>query len=248
MRPVLIVKTGTTVRSAKRRGDFEQWIGAGLGLAPEALEVRRVDRDAPLPSPDEVAGIVVTGSSAMVTDARPWSERAAAWLRDAVAAQTPVLGICYGHQLLAHALGGEVAYNALGRRLGTIDVHLTGAARGDPLFGGLPDVLHVAVSHRQVVVRPPTGATLLATTTHDPHHAYRAADHAWGVQFHPEYDADIVRAYLHDRRADLLEEGLDPDALARDARDTGHGTLLLRRFAEIVRQVASTPRHGQTSG
>lgn len=239
MRPVLIVKTGSTVLSAQRRGDFEQWIGAGMGLAPDALEVRRVDKDAPLPTPDEVAGVVVTGSSAMVTDQMPWSERTARWLRKAVARNTPVLGICYGHQLLAHALGGRVAYNPLGRCLGTIDVQLTDAARQDALFEGLPEVVHVSVSHRQVVVQPPPGAILLATTAHDPHHAYRAGARAWGVQFHPEYDSDIVRAYLHDRRAQLLSEGLDPDALARDARDTGHGQCVLRRFAQIVAQEPS---------
>jgi GMP synthase (glutamine-hydrolysing) len=234
MRPVLIVKTGTTVLAARRRGDFEQWIGAGMGVEPGSLVVRRVNRGEPLPRPDEVAGVVVTGSSAMVTDAEPWSERAARWLRDAVTHGTPVLGICYGHQLLAHALGGRVAYNPLGRRLGTVDVTLTGAAHADPLFDGLPEVVHVAVSHRQVVVEPPPGATLLATAAHDPHHAYRAGERAWGVQFHPEYDGDIVRAYLRERRGQLLSEGLDPDALARDARDTEHGRSVLRRFSAIV--------------
>ena len=73
MRPVLIVKTGTTLKAAKRRGDFEDWIGAGMGLGAEALEVRRVDRNVTLPSPDTVACVVITGSSAMVTDAKPWS-------------------------------------------------------------------------------------------------------------------------------------------------------------------------------
>lgn len=235
MRRILIVKTGSAVKTARqRRGDYERWIGAGLGVAADDLDVRSVDRGEALPRADEVRGIVITGSSAMVTDAAPWSEAAARWLRGAVMHGTPVLGICYGHQLLAHALGGVVDYNPQGRRLGTVDVHLTDAAKDDPLFDELPDVLHVAVSHRQVVVRPPEGVTLLATTSHDPHHAYRAGERAWGVQFHPEYDADIVRAVLDDRREQLLDEGLDPDQLARDARDTGHGTRLLRRFADLA--------------
>jgi GMP synthase (glutamine-hydrolysing) len=233
-RRVLIVKTGTTVKAARRRGDFEDWIAAGMGLAVAEVEVRRVDRDAPLPEPSGFAAVVVTGSSSMVTDAHPWSERAAGWLRHVVEGDTPVLGICYGHQLLAHALGGEVAYNSHGRRLGTIDVELTEGGRRDALFEGLPQVLHVPVSHRQVVTRPPEGATLLATSAHDPHHAYRVGRRAWGVQFHPEYDADIVRAYLEQRRQQLLAEGLDPDALAGSARDTGHGGRVLRRFAEIA--------------
>ncbi len=228
------MKTGTTVKKARRRGDFEHWFGAGMNVGPDSLDVRRVDQGVSLPDPDDVAAVVVTGSSAMVTDAAAWSERTAEWLLGAVKAGTPVLGICYGHQLLAHALGGEVAYNPRGRRLGTVDVHLTDHALGDPLFEGLPAVLHVAVSHRQVVTQAPPGATLLATTSHDPHHAFRLAERAWGLQFHPEYDADIVRAYVEDRHAQLLAEGLDPDALTREARDTGHGALVLRRFAAIA--------------
>lgn len=235
MRPVLIVKTGTAAPSALRRGDFEQWITAGLGLEPTAVEVRRVDQGASLPSPREIAAAVVTGSSAMVTDAEPWSELTAAWLRDVVAGGTAVLGICYGHQLLAHALGGEVGQNPRGRCLGTIDVVLTPAARTDALFAELPEALHVAASHRQVVTRLPPDATLLAEASHDRHYALRVGSRAWSVQFHPEFDAETVRAYIGDRREQLIAEGLDPDALARNARDSDDGTRLLRRFAAIVR-------------
>jgi GMP synthase (glutamine-hydrolysing) len=146
-----------------------------------------------------------------------------------------VLGICYGHQLLAHALGGQVDHNPNGRNIGTVDVQLTDGAERDRLFSGFPQVLHVAVSHRQAVTALPPNARLLASTARDPHHAFAVADCAWGVQFHPEFDADIVRGYIHERRAQMTDEGMDADSIWEKAKDTLHGTLLLRRFAHLLR-------------
>jgi GMP synthase (glutamine-hydrolysing) len=106
---ILVIKTGSTLPSLlDRQGDFEDWVIAGLGVPRDQVQVANVQAGDVLPEPDDVAGVVITGSHSMVTDHEPWSERAAAWLRRAVVRQTPVLGICYGHQLLAYALGGEV--------------------------------------------------------------------------------------------------------------------------------------------
>ena len=236
--PVLIVKTGTTVPGVlERRGDYEQWFTAGMGLSDRQVSVCRVDQDGELPSPTGLGAIVVTGSSAMVSDRLPWSERTASWLRGAVERGLPVLGVCYGHQLLAHAFGGTVEFNPHGRQIGTLDVALTAAAEHDPLLSGFPPLLHVPVSHRQSVTALPKGARLLATAARDPHHAFSLGERAWGVQFQPEFDADIVRGYIDARRADISAEGQDPERLHKDARDTADGTLLLRRFAQLVRQL-----------
>ncbi|MFI5305929.1 MAG: glutamine amidotransferase [Polyangiales bacterium] len=237
MRPVLIIKTGKTLPSvAARRLDYETWIATGMGLAETQVTVCAVFDDEPLPDPGATSAVVVTGSSSMVTDREPWSERTAAWLRDAVSARTPVLAICYGHQLLAHAFGGKVEYNPLGRQIGTIDVALTEAAQHDALFSGFEPVLHLPVSHRQSVIALPESARRLATSARDPNHAFALGDQAWGVQFHPEFDADIVRGYIAARCEQIAAEGLDPDALSARATDTPHGTLLLRRFANLARQ------------
>jgi GMP synthase (glutamine-hydrolysing) len=232
---VLIVKTGTTLPSvAQRRKDYETWIAGGMGVAPADVSVASVYKDEPLPAPDAPHAVVVTGSSAMVTERDAWSERTAAWLRDAVQAGTPVLAICYGHQLLAHALGGSVEYNPRGRQIGTIDVELTAAAESDPLFAGMQKLLHLPVSHRQSVVALPEGAVLLASSARDPYHAMRIGERAWGVQFHPEFDADIVRGYIDARRAQIEAEGLDAATLHASATDTPHGPELLRRFAQLA--------------
>jgi GMP synthase (glutamine-hydrolysing) len=233
---VLIVKAGTTVPGVlARRQDFETWIAAGMGLALSDVVVCRVYMGDPLPDPLDLAGVVVTGSGAMVTDREAWSETTAAWLREAVAEGTPLLGICYGHQLLAHAFGGTVELNPRGRNLGTVDITLTEAATREALFRGSPASVHVPVSHLQSVTRLPAEARLLASAARDPNHAFAIGERAWGVQFHPEFDADIVRGYIDARREQLQTEGLDAEAMLREARDTPYGGRLLRRFAELVR-------------
>jgi GMP synthase (glutamine-hydrolysing) len=202
------------------------------------VQVVRVFRGESLPEPETVPGVIITGSSAMVTDRELWSENTARWLARAVALDKPVLGICYGHQLLAHALGGEVRHNPRGREIGTVDVKLNSNAKADPLFGRFSELLHLPVSHLQSVVRLPPRASVLATTALDPHQVIRYGALAWGVQFHPEFDANIVRAYIDAARDDMAREGLDHEAIWHSATDTADGTFVLRRFAEIVRKGA----------
>jgi GMP synthase (glutamine-hydrolysing) len=239
MRALLVIKTGDAIPaiSAKRR-DFETWIAAGAGLSLADVQVVRVFQGESLPEPENVPGVIITGSPSMVTERAAWSEQTARWIVRAVQAGKPVLGICYGHQLLAHALGGEVQDNPRGRQIGTTDVKLTSARSSDELFGRFGELLHLPLCHMQSVVRLPPTATVLATTPLDPHHAFRYGECAWGVQFHPEFDANIVRAYIDSMRDDMLREGLDAEGLWHSAVDTADGTFVLRRFAEIVRKRA----------
>jgi GMP synthase (glutamine-hydrolysing) len=235
VRPIAIVKTGVTVPEvAARRGDFEDWITIGLAVDSSLVRVFRVDAGETLPAPEDLSGVVVTGSSAMVSDRKPWSEATARWLVRAVSAQTPILGICFGHQLLAHALGGHVAPNPRGREIGTVEVSVTEAAAHDALLEGFPSSFSVQASHVEAVLALPPGATLLASTRLDPNHAFHAGGRAWGVQFHPEFDADIVRGYLAARRTAIEDEGLDVEALSRSVRDTAIGPTLLQRFVSLL--------------
>jgi GMP synthase (glutamine-hydrolysing) len=232
---ILIVKTGTTLPGIRaRRGDFEDWIAAGLGIARDALRVVDVEHGEALPAPSAPAAAIVTGSSAMVSERLPWSEKTAGWLADAVDAGTPLLGICYGHQLLAHALGGRVGPNPRGREIGTVLVRALEPARRDPLLALLGAQAPVQVSHVESVLELPAGAVRLAAGERDPVQAFAIGDAAWGVQFHPEFDADVARGYIAGRRETIAGEGLDPDALLAAVRDAPVGPALLRRFAELA--------------
>ncbi len=233
--PLWIVKVGTTVPSVRaRRGDFEDFFRAGLDLPPDRVRVVEPPAGDPLPAAGQIAGAIVTGAGAMVTDLAEWSVRTQAWLAELIDAGRPVLGVCYGHQLLAQALGGSVGWNPRGREIGTITVELRDEAAGDPLLSDLGSPLTVQASHSQSVLRLPPGVAHLAHNEHDPHQAFRAGANAWGMQFHPEFDADIVRGYIHERADALRDEGLDPAGRADATRDDPVGHTILRRFASVA--------------
>lgn len=237
MTSMLIIKTGSTLPEMKRRwGDFEDWTLAGLELPASAVQVADVTAGAPLPDYAAVQAVVITGSHSMVTEHLDWSERTAAWLKGAVARRLPTLGICYGHQLLAYALGGEVGVNPRGLEYGTFEVNLLEPARQDPLLRGLNNPLPVQLCHAQSVLRLPAGAVRLATNACGAHHAFVLAGNVWGVQFHPEFNAEVVRTYIDDMRAPLLAEKQDPAALWAACADTPAGGEILRRFARLATQ------------
>jgi GMP synthase (glutamine-hydrolysing) len=225
MAKLTIIKTGGTTPSLKaKRGDFEDWILSGMGLRAGQAEVVDVAAGQPLPEPAQAGAVVITGSHDMVTDRLQWSERTASWLAEAVASGVPVLGICYGHQLLAYALGGTVDYNPRGQEMGTTEVTLLPAAGSDPLLGGLPSPIEVHVSHSQSVLRLPHGAVRLAANAWDGNQAFRVGYCAWGVQFHPEFDAGIMNAYA---------EGEQVKQATR-IKDTPFGSRILRRFQSLA--------------
>lgn len=232
---MLVLKTGEALAPVRAvRGDFHQWIAKGMGVAEEDLLVANVHAGDPLPDPASITGVVVTGSPLMVTDRADWSEASAAWLAGVVEADAlPVLGICYGHQLLAHALGGEVGANPNGRELGTVEVrHDTAAIADDPVLIGANEPGHM--SHLESVLRPPSDAQVLATTDLEAHAVLKFGPRQWGLQYHPEFDRDIMQRYVEARREIVAGEGLDPDAMVENAVETPVLTSTLERFAAFV--------------
>jgi GMP synthase (glutamine-hydrolysing) len=237
--PFLILETGQPVPSMRRHGSFPHWIRVAAGLRRDDAVVANVERGDPLPPRQGFAGVIVTGSGAMVTDRHAWSERSAQWLRDAAHAGLPLFGICYGHQLIAHALGGEVGYNPSGREMGTIDLELHPHAEADPLFAGLPPRFPAQATHLQSVLRAPEGATVLAKSEQDAVHAYRWREHVWGVQFHPEFSGTHMRGYVRARLDALAKEGRCAKQVSRGISAAPHARKVLRRFVRHARTLHS---------
>jgi len=236
MKPLCILKTGTAIAGIPSDwGDFEHWIARAAQMDDQHWICCDVRAGETLPSIGDISGVIITGSPAMVTDREDWSERSADWLRELVQGAIPALGICYGHQLMAHALGGEVDYHPQGREIGTKPLLSTQAAQQDLLFQVMPSRYLAHTTHSQSVVGLPPGAEVLAANDFEPHHGVRFAPMAWGVQFHPEFTMDVMSRYLELRSGVLQKEGFDVARLLADVQDAAEGRALLPRFVDVVR-------------
>jgi GMP synthase (glutamine-hydrolysing) len=235
LKKFVILKTGSTYDNIRQGfGDFEDWFKAGIGTGLD-IHVVNVAADENPGAPTDWDGIVVTGSPAMVSDREQWSELTADWLLQAVRHSVPVLGVCYGHQLLAHALGGVAGDRLQGRESGTFEVILCPEAKSDPLFSGLPARFPAQLTHRQSALRLPDDAVLLAYSDNEPHQAFRVGDCAWAVQFHPEFTAEVMRLYLETQAPALANEGQSPEHLLAQVRQTPAAASLLQKFGDFVR-------------
>ena len=228
MRIVILVTGATIPAIALRRGGFPRWIQAGTGDAWGGSWSSHDVRSArPLPGPRDADAFVITGSSSSVTERAPWMLRAEGLVRRIADAGTPLFGICFGHQLIAQALGGEVRKNPRGREIGTVRV---ARIADDPLFAGLPRTFDVNATHVDAVTRLPRAARVLARTSLDDVAAFAVSRHVRAVQFHPEFDADVMRGYLAARASILAGEGRDPAALLAGVHAGTRGREILRNF------------------
>jgi GMP synthase (glutamine-hydrolysing) len=234
MKPVLIIRTGRAPDAIRaRHGDFPHWFRLGAGVHQERVQLVDVAAGEALPATQDVAGAIITGSAAMVTEKLPWSEQTAGWIRDAMDDALPLFGVCYGHQLMAHALGGRVGYLPGGREIGTQLIDLAPGHEGDSLTGVLRGSFRAHTTHEQSVLEAPSGATILARSARDPHQLLRYSPNAISTQFHPEFNADVMRAYIRRKRVDLRREDADPEQIFKDVGATPVARRLLRQFARL---------------
>ena len=190
---VLLVRTGRpSAAVTARHGDFGAWFERLL--APR-VAVEQADATAPLPLAARYDGVLLTGSLASVTERAPWMVSLAHWSL-AAARDRPVLGVCFGHQLLGWALGARVERNPRGPDGGARAVTLTALGVADPLFAGLPGTFLAPEAHEDHVATVPPGARLLASSARTPVEAFAAGDHLRAVQFHPEFDDARSRATI----------------------------------------------------
>ncbi|WP_254545562.1 type 1 glutamine amidotransferase [Halomarina pelagica] len=178
-------------------------------------------------------GVVVTGSGASTYWDAPWIDEVREWLREAYERGLPILGVCFGHQLLASALGGTV--EAMGDfEIGYREVRHVGET---PLFEGIDERFTVFTTHGDTVTALPEGATVIAENDYGLH-GFRIG-HAFGVQFHPEYDAETAstvtrsKEFLGEERIERVLAGITDENYARACE----AKRLFENFTEHVRRV-----------
>jgi len=231
---LLIIKTGITYDSViKKYGDYDYQIATQIGIPYEDLLVVPVYENIEPALTGEVSSIIITGSDAMVTDLKPWSVATAKWLRQIIHSGIPILGICYGHQLLAQALDGLVDYHPLGKEYGEVEISLTADGEKDPLLSALPSNFTGYVAHSQSIIKLPPNARVLAKSTFEASHAVRFCKNVWGVQFHPEFNGDIARIHVEEEKELLAMNGVDVEKLSQSIQDNDYGRILLQRFFEL---------------
>jgi GMP synthase-like glutamine amidotransferase len=182
----------------------------------------------------ECDGWIVSGSRRSVYEDEPWIHELESFVRRVVADRRRLLGVCFGHQLTAQALGGAVAAAEVGWGVGVRRFQVVDPAPWmDPVDG-----YTILMSHRDQVTRVPPGAQVIATAEYCPVGAYRIEDHVFCVQGHPEWVPELSSLLMQRRRdvigEDVVEQGLaslevpvDREPMARWVasffRDVGSG-------------------------
>lgn len=212
-----ILQTGTSPDEMKPvHGDYDDLFKrllAGQGFDFDTYRVFEGEQPA---APDAADGWLITGSKYGVYEDHPWIPPLEEFLRQTYAAGIPIVGVCFGHQLLAQALGGEVEKFAGGWSVGPVE-YVTSTGEMDQVYSW----------HQDQVIRLPEGAETIASSAFCAHAIVAYDDRALTVQPHPEFTAEFF-ADLYVARGDIL-----PDAAKAAALAAPSGPLTSPRFADL---------------
>lgn len=174
--------------------------------------IRLPEQEIP-PTITDASGVVIGGSAHSVNENLPWMRALEEMIRHMLPKSTPLLGVCFGLQIVIKALGGRIARGQAGKEVGPTTIAVTEAGRHDPLFKGLPEQFTVNASHEEVVAEfpPDTIVRELAHSERYPCQALAIGDHIRLVQFHPEIDGPTMARIIRSRRATLEKDMHLPD-------------------------------------
>jgi GMP synthase-like glutamine amidotransferase len=211
MRRITIMETGLVPpKYRESHGSFPQMFQRMIGDEDSQVRfdvVNAVD-GGPLPDPRALQAILITGSAAGVYDKLDWIAPLEDFVRAADAHHIPMVGVCFGHQLIAQALGGTVRKSEKGWGIGR---HIYDIAPGNGVIEG--ERIALACSHQDQVIEPPRGARTILSSTFTPHAGLIYANGATlSVQPHPEFSVDF--AYV----CCAIREGKAPDDVVATAK------------------------------
>ena len=181
-------------------GDYPEMFQALLGAVDETLRFTHYDTQNSVPASIECDAYLITGSKFSVYDDLPWISTLVDFVIEALAAKKKILGICFGHQLMAHFFGGHVASAAAGWAVG---VHTSEVVERKPWMGDATESIALLSSHKDQVQELPGDAAVYLTNTFCPIAGFTMGDQVITVQGHPEFNKPYARALMDIRRETL---------------------------------------------
>jgi GMP synthase-like glutamine amidotransferase len=215
-------------------GDYDQMFRVWMPADWRAYDVAAGELPVRL---DECDAYVTTGSRASVYDDQPWIHSFADFVRRLHAAAIPFAGVCFGHQMIGHAMGGRVAPSPNGWGVG---VHAFHVSRPEPWMTPSLPRFKVLMSCRDQVLELPPGARVLASSDHCPVAMFRVGT-MLGVQAHPEFPVEYAAALVRHRRLLIGEDRAE--AALRSMSDR----LSSAELASWVRQFLLTGSRSSSS-
>ncbi len=169
---------------------------------------------------------IITGSPRSVYEESHWMLNLENFIVGASEKRIPILGICFGHQLIAKALGGKVGLNPAGWELGSYYVEQSSAGVESLLFNGISNPFYAHESHQDVVTVLPTSAVELAQNNKG-NQAFQVGENIFGVQFHPEFSHAVIKKYVEVRskRGATVDDPAVPCST--------HSHLILHNFIQL---------------
>ena len=241
MKPIAILETGKPPEALKDAFDdyparFRTLLGEGVATVRFDVQAGRLPED-----PEDFQGAIVTGSAAGVYDDLPWIPHLVDWLR-AARGRTRLVGICFGHQVMAHAFGGRVEKSDKGWGVG---LHRYAVVGEEPWMFPRAASIAIPVSHQDQVLVPPADARVIAASEFTPF-AGLAWDDALSFQCHPEFQPDYAAALVESRRGHRIADALADEALASLAKTNDRAVLTAWIRAFLM--VTPPPVEGEGSG
>ena len=191
---------------------------------------------APIPDIGQYDALWIMGASMDVWEETkyPWLKAEKTVVRDAVTREMPFLGICFGHQILAEALGGTVEPLAQ-PEIGLVPVEPVDGIAHHPLFAGLPTSTHWVSAHFSEVVTAPENARILAASSSCNNHVMSVGEYAYSVQFHPEVCSTTMSGWMTiPELPEILETRIGSDALNAFKQSMAARMPELNRNAHIL--------------
>jgi len=195
---LLIISAGPGIEEIKlEHGHAIEWISSFINSPSIAISITHVYQNENFDESDYDAW-VITGSAASVTENYSWIQLLKNKIIYAHKNSIPILGICFGHQIISSALGGKVIKNPNGWELGSYKIKINDYGMASPLFKGVNLDDYFYFSHEDVVSKLPDSALELARNNMGLQ-AFSIEDKIFGVQFHPEFSPEIMNRYVQVR-------------------------------------------------